>query len=119
MSVWREMHKKSNGEAVRKEDNVEEEIKELKKKIDAAAKQYVEDCIDAFLQDCTVEEFKNHYDEDINMEDDYIVERLSKEDQDRFWELAEEYDLEGYPERAFWRIADEIIPALEEDEDEE
>ena len=116
MSTWGDMIRRAEGEAIRKED----EIKELKKKIDAAAKSYVEDCIDAFIEEWTkenVEFFQDHYDEMINIEDDYIVERLNKEDQDRFWELAEENDLEGYPEDSFWRIAAEIIPELEVEED--
>ena len=123
MSVWADIHRRSNGVQERKEDQLEETIKELKKKVDAAAKEYVEACIDAFLEEWTeetVENFQNHYQEMINMEDDYIVERLDKEDQDLWWELAEEYDLDEYPTNAFWRIADEIIPALEvEEEDKE
>ena len=50
MSVWSNIHKRSNGNTVRKEDQlIGLEIKELKQKVKVAAKQYVEEYIDAMF----------------------------------------------------------------------
>ena len=115
MSVWGDIRRRAEGKEVRKEDQVED----IKKKIKVAAKRYVEDYIDAmFDSGCTVEEIQGQY-EWAFMDDnsEYVVQRMEDNDQDRFWELDEEYDLCDYTYRVLKKTADEMISALE-DEDE-
>ena len=115
MSVWRDMHQRSNGEAVRKEDFEED----LKKKVKAAAKEYVEEYIDAmFDAGCTVKEIQDQY-HGVNFEADYIVERMDKDDQDKFWGMDDMWGWVDYAETAAWHYANKLIPALKDNEEEE
>lgn len=110
------MHQRSNGTTVRKEDQLED----IKKKIKIAAKRYVEDYIDAmFDSGSTVQEIQDHY-EWAFMDDnsEYVVQRMEEEDQDKFWELDEEHNLCDYTYSVLKHLADEMISALEDDEDE-
>lgn len=135
MSVWTDLHKRSTGEAIRKEDKqIGLEIKELKQKVKAAAKQYVEEYIDAMFEaEYTVKGIQEQYKWALmNVETYYIVDRMEKVDQDRFWELqdhfwdldeefglGEEVDLEDYAQGMLKHFADILIPALKDDEEEE
>ena len=128
MSVWREMHKRSNGEAIRKEDQqIGLEIKELKQKVKEAAKQYVEEYIDAMFEaEYTVKGIQDQYQwAFMDVETYYIVDRMEKVDQDRFWEiqdhfwdldeefdLGEEVDLEDYAQCMLDHFADKLISEL-------
>lgn len=117
MSVWADIHRRSNGQAVRKEDQLED----IKKKIKIAAKEYVEDYIEAmFESEYSAQEIKDHY-EWAFMDDnsEYVVQRMENEDQDKFWELEEEHNLCDYTYTVLKHLADEMISALEDDEEEE
>lgn len=132
MSIWSDIQDRSSGETVRKEDQqIGIEIKGLKQKVKAAAKQYVEEYIEAmFDAGCTVRDIQDQYEWNlIDVETDYIVQRMDKVDQDRFWELqdhfwdldeefdlGEEIDLEDYAQRMLKHFADTLIPALKEED---
>ncbi len=131
MSIWADIHRRSTGEQVRKEDQqIGLEIKELKQKVKAAAKQYVEEYIEAmFDAECTVKDIQDQYEWDLmDVETDYIVQRMEKVDQDRFWELqdhfwdldeefdlGEDVDLEDYAQGMLKHFANKLIPALKDD----
>lgn len=132
MSIWSDIQDRSSGEQVRKEDQqIGIEIKGLKQKVKAAAKQYVEEYIEAmFDAGCTVRDIQDQYEWNLmDVETDYIVQRMDKVDQDRFWELqdhfwdldeefdlGEEIDLEDYAQRMLKHFADTLIPALKEED---
>lgn len=132
MSIWNDMRKRSLGEEVKKEDQLMKlEIQELKNKVKEAAKHYVEEYIDAmFDSGCTVKEIQEQYEwAFLDIETYYIVQRMEKEDQDRFWELQEHFwdldekydlgedeNLEDYAQRMLKHFADTLIPALKEDQ---
>jgi len=117
MSVWGDILDRGSGETVRKEDL----IKYLKEKINVAAKQYVEDYIDAmFDSGCTVKEIQDQYQWAFMDNDaEYVFDRMKKEDQDKLSELADEdeYALSDYADAMVNHFADEIIPALEDEEE--
>lgn len=119
MSVWRDIHERSNGKAIRKEDLIDY----LKEKIKVAAKQYVEDYIDAmFDSECTVKEIQDQYQwAFIDNDAEWVFDRMEKEDQNKLSELDEEdeYELCDYADAMVNHFADEIIPALKEEEEEE
>lgn len=132
MSIWSDIQDRSSGETVRKEDQqIGIEIKGLKQKVKAAAKQYVEEYIEAmFDAGCTVRDIQDQYEWNLmDVETDYIVQRMDKVDQDRFWELqdhfwdldeefdlGEEIDLEDYAQRMLKHFGDTLIPALKEED---
>lgn len=131
MSIWSEIQDRSSGDKVRKEDQqIRQEIQDFKKKIKDAAKHYVEEYIDAmFDSGCTVKEIQNQYEVDLmDVETYWIVERLEKDDRERFWDLNEQFwnldeeynlgeesDLEDYAQRMLKHFADTLIPALKEE----
>ena len=131
MSIWSDIQKRSSGETVREEDQqVRQEIQDFKKKIKEAAKYYVEEYIDAmFDSGYSVKEIQDHYEVALmDVETYWIVERLEKEDRERFWDLneqfwdldeeyglGEEIDLEDYAQGMLKHFADTLIPALKED----
>ena len=131
MSIWTDIQKRSSGETVRKEDQqIRLEIKEFKQKVKEAAKQYVEEYIDAmFDSGSSVKEIQDHYEIALmDVETYWIVERLEKDERERFWDLneqfwdldeeynlGEEIDLEDYAQRMLKHFANTLIPALKEE----
>ena len=132
MSVWKDIHDRSNGKAIRKEDQqIRLEIKEFKKKAKDAAKRYVEEYIDAmFDAGCSVKDIQDQYECDfMDIETYNIVQEMEKGDQDRFWDLQEQFwdldeeydlgeevDLEDYAQGMLKHFANTMISALKEDE---
>ena len=118
MSVWKDIREKSLGQEPRKEDLIEY----LKGKIQIAAKRYVEDYIDAmFDSECTVKDIQDQYQwAFIDNDAEYVFDRMEKKDQDKLSELDEddEYMLSDYADAMVNHFADEIIPTLEDEEEE-
>ena len=109
MSIWVDIHKRSNGDLVRKED----QVLELKQKLKAAAQQYVETFVEHKLtRKYTVEEIQELL-ECETLIAEKVVEKMKEEDQSKFWVWVEN-NPEGndYAEDAFWEAVDEIVSTL-------
>ena len=108
MSIWAEIHRRSNGIAVRKEDQVDE----FKKTIKAAAKQFVEEYVEHKLKrKYSVEEIQEFL-ECESLISEKVVEKMEEGDQDKFWKWVDEHNLIECAEDAYWEAVDEIISTL-------
>ena len=125
MGLWDDIVRRGTTGEAKREDKLTVEIEEIKKQICVAAKDYVEDYISAMYEaGCTASEIQDQYEWAlIDVETCFIVDRMEKKYQDRFWELDEdeevEEDLCEYADNVLHQYADEMISELEDEEDED